>query len=64
MDLLFNLVRNLHNSIDPGVKVNYIKPLYIEDESRKLPGTGYYKGTPNSLEPGLIGTMQDILYQK
>lgn len=42
----FNLVRNLHNSIDPGVKVNYIKPLYIEDESRKLPGTGYYKGTP------------------
>ena len=42
----FNLVRNLHNSLPPGIKVNYIKPLYIEDESRKLPGTGYYKGTP------------------
>jgi len=29
-----------------GKKIELISPLPIEDESRKLPSTGYYKGTP------------------
>ena len=42
----FRIVRDLVNSLPLGLKVNLVQPLYIEDESRKLPKTGYYKGKP------------------
>ena len=42
----FRIVRDLVNSLPLHLKVNMVKPLYIEDESRKLPKTGYYKGQP------------------
>ena len=42
----FKIVRDLVNSLPLGLKVNMVQPLYIEDESRKLPKTGYYKGQP------------------
>lgn len=43
------LIRNLENSLQrfaPTCNINVVQMLPIEDESRKLPKTGYYKGTP------------------
>lgn len=31
---------------DSGCGIQIVQPIYIENESRKLPKTGYYKGTP------------------
>ena len=42
------LVIQLKNQLPLGIEIELIQPLPIEDESRKLPKSGYYRGTPFS----------------
>lgn len=46
-DLVVRLQQQLHDyQKETGCEIEIVAPVYIENESRKLPKTGWYKGTP------------------
>lgn len=45
-DTLLNYEKELLKHFNRGIEIELVTALPIEDESRKLPSTGYYQGTP------------------